>query len=743
MFKSITLEMSLKPFKYTHDAYIRSVVEKIFDQWEALLRGREEISIMLWTSEGGEILDYTGDLDMPFEWGYWYGHANMPLLSENDPPETSLHEKKQKYIDNPSTFTYKILRNVVRIIKEVGKNRHPRATVRVGATFDIGPEFAISDFKYHRHPESCKGTGCGVYGLVDCTAKLHGDTYPYAAYPNGIPEDTPMGVFFGKQAEIFLSDMGFDYIWLSNGMGFCYEPWNQLGKIYDGTSFHVEKLPETRKKVFLFWQYFRENCSYPIQTRGTNYSVGIDYASDGVPLYDIYQGNFNITPPPNSPWAAINDDMGIEILGHLTRNAELPGEDYMFRYYLHDPWWVNSPWYDRYEGDARDIYIPMALSRVDRAGQVHNASLMHILSVDNSMGQIPDLTAAECIPHILKAEKDTPDAIPPLCLVYPFRAFTTDGGELLPEMYFGDTFLQNALNQGLPLSGVVSADYLAEHDMGIYRQTILLTPAAGLHEAALNQLKSFAEQGGYVIAYGSKSALDAFPVPCQKVDISGDAQPLFDALAEAGYVIRFVDRRGTLIGGSAVGLPPETPRCKSGVNGPEGLFVSGHRISSLPTMTVHRHDNALVYSVYNRDTTVDTHLATPLGAPILNGFDAWLEESCAVYAFDRCEHRECRVFVRQVSGKVSARECPPVNGYVRRKIMISGLEDAEVCLFPEAYCAEDGAFVATLKALDDTPIPQEGWQYVNHPVHGKYLCKSHVSGTVFLCMPRIDKMTIK
>lgn len=740
MFKSITLEMSLKPFRQNDEAYVRDVVEKLFDQWKSLLQNREDISVMLWTSEGGEILDYTGDLDKPFEWAYWYGHANMPLLTESDPPETSLHEKKQKYMENPPTFTYRILQNVVRIIKEVGKRRYHHATVRVGATFDIGPEFAISDFKYHRHPESCKGTGCGVYGLVDCTAKLRGDTYPYAAYPHGIPEGTPMGVFFGRQTQIFLSDMGFDYIWLSNGMGFCYEPWNQLGKIYDGETFHVEKLPETRKKVFLFWQYFRENCSYPIETRGTNYSVGIDYASDGVPLYDIYQGNFNITPPPNSPWAAINDDMGIEILGHLTRNAELPGKDYMFRYYLHDPWWVNSPWYDRYEGDARDIYIPMALSRVDEAGKTHNASLMHILSADNSMGQLVDLTAAECIPHILKAEKDAPDAIPPLCLVYPFRAFTTNEGDLLPEMYFGDTFLQNALNQGLPLSGVVSADYLAGQNMEIYGQTILLTPAAGLDQPALDSLNTFANMGGKIITYGSKSALDAFPVPCAKVDINGDATPLFDALAECGYVIRFMNRRGELTGGSANGLPCDVPRRTEDVNGPEGLFVSGRRISHLPTMTVHRHDNALMYSVYNRDTTLETHLSTPLGAPILNGFDAWLENACAVYTFDRCEHRECRVFVRQKEGKVSARECPPVNGYVRRKIMISGLDDAEVFLLPEAYCAEEGAFVATLKALDDTPIPQEGWSYVTHPIHGKYLHKSHVSGTVFLCMPVKSKM---
>lgn len=742
MFKSITLEMSLKPFQETSEAYIRTVVRSAFEQWKPLLEDRESVSIMLWTSEGGEILDYTGELDKPFEWGYWYGHANMPMLSENDPPETSLHERKQRYTEHPPVMTYRILQRIVSVIKEEGKRYFPHAVIRVGETFDIGPEFAISDFKYHRHPEACRGKGCGVYGLVDCTALLHADTYPYAAYPEGIPEGTPMGTFFGKQADVFLRDMGFDYIWLSNGMGFCYEPWNELGKIYDGKEFHVEKLPDTRKKVFLFWKYFRDACSFPIETRGTNYSVGIDYAGDGVPLYDIYHGNFNMTPPPNSPWAAINDDMGIEILGHLTRNADLPAHDYMFRYYLHDPWWVNSPWYDRYEGRPHDLYIPMALSRVDEDGRVHNATLMHILSIDNSMGQLPDLCALECIPHILKAEKDAPDAIAPLCLVYPVREYTTNEGDLLSEMYFGDTFLQKALNQGLPLSSVVSSDNLAGHDMNIYQKSILLVPAAGLNRDAVKHLTSFAATGGKIIAYGSREQLATLPYDCLKADIGGSTEQLFDALARYGYTLRFLDRKNQLIGGSAIGTLDGASERKRGdrVSGPEGLFVSGRRISDLPTMAIHRHDNAMIFSVYNRDTTVESHFQFPLGAPILNGFDAWLEDGCAAYRFDRSEHTECRVFVKQKSGKVSVRECPPVNGYFRRKIMIGGLEDAEVCLFPEAYCAEKGAVVATLKKLDDTPVVQDGWTYVDDPVHGQYLHKTGVSGTVFLCMPKRDKL---
>jgi hypothetical protein len=143
--------------------------------------------------------------------------------------------------------------------------------------------------------------------------------------------------------------------------------------------------------------------------RGTNNSVGIDYATDAVPLYDIYNGGFGITPPPNSPWAAINDNYGLEIMGHMTRVCELPGNDFLFRYYIHDPWWCNSPWYDRYGGQPHDIYIPMAVSRINDHGKVETAQNLNLLSIDNSFGDMPDSCANEPIPHLLKAKKDAGD----------------------------------------------------------------------------------------------------------------------------------------------------------------------------------------------------------------------------------------------------------------------------------------------------------------------------------------------
>lgn len=97
MFKDITLEMSLKPFKQTDKPYIRSICAQIFEQWRALLKNRKSISIMLWAGDGSEILDYAGKQEETFEWARFVGTANLPHLEDSAPLETSLHKRKQDY----------------------------------------------------------------------------------------------------------------------------------------------------------------------------------------------------------------------------------------------------------------------------------------------------------------------------------------------------------------------------------------------------------------------------------------------------------------------------------------------------------------------------------------------------------------------------------------------------------------------------------------------------------------------
>ena len=445
MYRKVTLEVSLKPFQQTDSAYIQQVVEKIYDQWHPLIKGRQVISIMLWTADGSELLDYAGDLQDEFEWCKFIGGASNPLATEEDMKAgTYIHHRRYLYIDNPPVMTYAILRQIIATFKAEGKRRYPDATIRVGETLDIGPEFAISDFKYNRHLEvTTKKAQCDGKGFLDCSQNLKGDNHPYAAYPEGIPDGTPFGTFLGKQAQIFLTDMGFDFLWLSNGVGFSAYPWSSEGAILSEGVFHTENFASAKKRLFDFWKLLRaEMPDFPIEVRGTNYSAGIDYASDAVPLYDIYNANLNITPPPNSPWAALDGDYGLELMGHMTRTCELPGEDIMFRYYIHDPWWANSPWYDRYEGQPHDIYMPMALARVDEEGKMQSASILNLLSIDNSNGQLPDSCVNEPMPHLLKAEKDAADEPSPFVWIYPFREYTTtEDPRQLHQILSGDWFV--------------------------------------------------------------------------------------------------------------------------------------------------------------------------------------------------------------------------------------------------------------------------------------------------------------
>lgn len=701
MYKQVTLEVSLKPFKQTDDDYVRSVCRKIFSQWQGLLRNCETVSIMLWASDGSEILDYAGNDCDQFQWAYYIGNANLPLNVTGDDLKNP-HSCKYFYMENPPKMTYGILKKIVSTLKEEGKRAFPDKKILVGHTFDIGPEFAISDFKYNRHTEICTGTKLDRLGFVDCTAVLKGDDRCYAAYKNGIPEGTPIGLFLGKQTNEFLKDMGMDFIWLSNGFGFSADPWSLNGKVFDGKKFYPEKLKTTRQKVFEFWKQFRSGCpGFPIRTRGTNNTVGIDYATDAVPIYDIYNGNFGIDPPPNSPWAALNDNYGLEIMGHMTRICELPNNEFLFRYYIHDPWWLNSPWYDRYGGQPMDIYLPCAVSRIDENGRVQTADNLSVLSIDNSFGDMPDACVNEPLPHLLKAKKDAGDKPAPLVLVYPFREYSTTVDEkLIAEIYYGDNFICEAINNSLPLNCVTSSDNFLRQDLSIYSASVLISPVPENREVK-RKFEKHCENGGKVIFYGSKERLEEVShIKAELVDVQKSPKEMRKSLEKFGFVIDFK------------------------------VYDENKKTT---TFTLANSNNGIFLSCYNQTTALDTYLKFPLGAPAFIGKDAIIENSVARYNFAVSEHLECRAFVNQKDGVVSVREKHPCNKKLRRRIEISGLKDATVCFFAEDYCKEN-LFVGTEEAMDFDPEEFKGFTLCKD-AFGTYYKGEHLNGRFVFSMP--------
>ena len=510
-FNDIHLEMSLKPFKVNNRDSIDQVCRNVFIQWAPLLRHADTISVMLWTADGSEILNYTGDDNQRLEWSQYVGNPNTDHEVNSGPKELSLHQRAYDYIPNPPQYTYGDLKYIVSALKRHGE-RLTGKVVRIGETFDPGPEFAKSEFKYKKHPEICMGNTMGAKTFVCCYATLNEDKEHYAGYPSGIPQGTPFGTFFGKQSQHFLTDMGFDFLWFSNGLGFGMETWGSTGAVFDGKQFHPEKLNDTREKITDFWNKFRAECpDIRIETRGTNISVGADLAKDGVDLKAIYNGNFNLLPPPNSPWAALDGNFGLELAGYMSRISELPDDRYLFRYYIHDPWWTNSPWLDRYGREAHDIYLPMAVARIDREGKVKLPTHFTLLTIDDSYGNMPEQVPSEMIPHLLQGRRTAPDQPGLIVWVYPFDEYhdwAHKQPERVKEIYYGDWFIQQAINDGFPLNTVVSTGNFVElmkAGKKTFDESILVSIVPDAGSDLEKQLIQFVKKGGKLFVYGPSS----------------------------------------------------------------------------------------------------------------------------------------------------------------------------------------------------------------------------------------------
>jgi len=729
MLKNITLEMSLKPFKKTDGEYVEKVCRMVFDDWKRLIDKSEGVSIMLWTADGSELLDYKGELDEEFEWGKWGGDANRHTTPH--PDARGLYRGRRLYMDNPPVMTYRILKTIVSELKRIGKEILPEKTIRVGTTFDPGPEFAISGFKYKRHNEICRGNG-DFFHMICAHDVLNGDDYKYAAYPNGIPDKTPFGTFFGKQAEIFMTDIGFDYIWLSNGIGFGSDTWSPIGEIFDGKDFHIENFEKVKKHVYEFWELFTKECHFPVETRGTNMTMGIDLSTDGVPLRDIYD-KFDILPPPNSPWAAINFDLGIELSGYMSRIAHVPSDKYMFRYYLHDPWWQNSPWYDRYNSYPHDIYLPLACARIDEKGQVKTPTHMSILSIDNTRGNMPEACVVEPMPHFLKALKETPDAPSPVVWVYPFDEYSDASSEEDVRRIFSEEFfIRGAINSAFPITSVISTRNFVECDKDIFASSVLVTPVPKKGYAFERAIMDYTKNGGRVIFYGttkgaSQEFLDYFGIK-HKEGIFGTLDYTVNGLEQkkifhdprvgAGEIIEIAENGVFATAGDksvAVNIGNacwvrgclSTKRLASSELKPETLNLAfgedimrtafsklGYMIEvdpelQRPVFTIHRHNHAYIFTEYSRCAVGKTLIKFPYGVPALDGCDVKITNGIGEYHFPRFLRKECRVFVEQDNGIITVEEDPPVSFDYRRRIRVKGLRNATVRILAENYCKND------------------------------------------------------
>ncbi len=531
----VTLELSSKAFTVTSAEKAQEVASRMFTQWMPLLRESDAVAVMLWLADGSEFLEWSGDLEQTFEWAYWIGFTN-PLPPPEHPTPRDLmntHIYPKKYRQDAVPRPYSWIKRIVRILKETGLAITGKP-IQVIATFDNGPEFCISHFKYRDHHEICGGVTASVHGAVICNSVLHADHKKYAAFPDGIPEGTTLGHFMGAQFREYAREFGFDGLWLSNGMGFGKSPWGIVGFLFDKHEFHPERADEATTSMLQFWHDLNEACpGIHVENRGSNFSAGVEMASDGAPLPELYD-DYRIVPPVNSPWAALNYNTGLEIAAWMSHIAILPEGVFPFRFYTHDPWFLNSPWLDRYERVPWDIYQPLSVARIREDGTLQAADRVSFITADNTYGELPDQVPNEVIPHILHAWDTAPDAAGPLVWLYPFRLY----GELVrahgrsDQVLREDLFLGEALQDGLPLNTVMDADLFLSNPGAVPSSSILVVPVSAYREPYAAAIDKFLQNGSAIFyggithaepALAAKLGLTAAAPVTGEVTIMGDA----------------------------------------------------------------------------------------------------------------------------------------------------------------------------------------------------------------------------
>lgn len=738
--RRVTLELSAKPFYDDSEATAYRVADHLFSQWLPLIREAEEVAVMLWTADGSELLSWTGDEMDTFEWAYWFGCAE-PLpppepLRERDKLHT--HYFPKKYREDAKPRTYGWLRRTIEILKERGEAITGKP-VRIGTTLDNGPEFSLSAFKYQWHRELCIGSTAGSNRTVVCNAVMHADNRRYAAYPDGVPEGLSFGTFLGKQYRAFAEHFGIDYLWLSNGFGFGRDPWGMTGFLFDKETFYPENAEHASSTMLGFWHDLYAACpGLQVETRGSNFSAGVEMASDAAPLKELYR-EYRIAPPVNSPWAALNYNTGLELAAWMSHIAELPDDRIPFRFYIHDPWFLNSPWLDRYEREPWDLFQPMAISRITADGKAHSADRIAFLTADNSYGQLPDQVPNEVIPLVLDAWNTAPDTAGPLVWLYPFDEYNdlVRGAAPRPQSVLREElFLGEALQNGLPLNTVISTVEFRKNPSAV-QDRILVTPVSAWTEENREALENFVQSGSKVLVYGGTVNAPAWlleklhlqnaaPVNGKiTVTAPGDPESGKCAYVHAVYnegglqtvaadeevqVLAWAEQNGEQrVLASAAGnllyteaLPPMpekiNPKNRTlDVAAPGTVFQTAAlpvRILSRfgweltapgdvpPRATISRNDNAFYFAVFARDTTVDMAVNTPWGVPILTGMETKLVNGRGIWRTTRFFRKECRGFVKQDSGVISCKLEHQAYPAFHDRRLYSNLQNAEVTFFP-------------------------------------------------------------
>ncbi len=514
-FRRVCLETSLKPFRQLDAAFVESVCHTLWDNWRRLIARADEVAVLLWVGDGSEILQWQGNWDACVPWADRIGFCNYDTPGAFPPDNRHYRiNRAVPYMANPPRPTFRDLERIIEALRRTARGRLGRE-IRIGAALDPGPEFVENAWKFQRHPEVLTPDGparmpCMMHFLTH-QSTVRPDGEAYAGFPDGLDAPARFGTFLGRQFAAVMRDLGYDWIWFSNGFGYTHFPWTCCGELFDGQQFLPDRAEPELRRTRRFWEDFRRECpDVEVQVRGTNFTVGMDIAANGVSHEDVASTGRVVAPPPNPPWGS--RALGLEMASFLSRMSSSPADRLLFRFYLNDPWFVTNPWYDYYNREPFDIYVPMSAARLGEDGSVETPHDLALLTVDTEKGELLRDEAGEVTPHLLRAAQTRPDAAGPVVWVYPFDDYhrilrnTPDG---IADVFAHEWFACAMVNAGLPLNTVCPGDRFARlADVGALPDAIFVAPVPAPSSSYSQALLEHVRTGGKALLYGPLAPAD-------------------------------------------------------------------------------------------------------------------------------------------------------------------------------------------------------------------------------------------
>ncbi|ARN57853.1 hypothetical protein [Sedimentisphaera salicampi] len=174
------------------------------------------------------VYEWQGSLNkkiaLPKDMEHWPFIKDEGQLTGNTEQRKELWKHRFETLDgynvvNYAPWTYGDLKKLVTILKKVGRDKYGLEDIRIGMlalgwrSIYHGELSAFS--KTHENAYLKRGIKWGVPNLI---AKLKEDPREYGAYPDGIPEGTPLVEFFGKQWGDLSKTVGLDAIVLRDSI---------------------------------------------------------------------------------------------------------------------------------------------------------------------------------------------------------------------------------------------------------------------------------------------------------------------------------------------------------------------------------------------------------------------------------------------------------------------------------------------------------------------------------------------